>query len=57
MTWKNPKCICTAVYSETAGYYENVPVILRGTFYTYGVSAMRLSSLNEEMKNYEYFVI
>ena len=27
------------VYSETTGYYENVPVLLRGTFYTYGVSA------------------
>ena len=23
------------VYSETTGYYENVPVLLRGTFYTY----------------------
>ena len=27
------------VYSETTGYYENVPVLLRGMFYTYSVSA------------------
>ena len=27
------------VYSETTGYYENVPVLLRGTFFTYSVSA------------------
>ena len=26
-------------------------------FYTYSVSAMKLSSLNEDMKNYEYIVI
>ena len=46
------------VYSETTGYQENVPVFLRGTtFYTYSVGAMKLSSLNEDMKNHEYFVI
>ena len=44
------------VYSETTGY-ENVPVLLICTFYTYSVSAMKLSTLNEDMKNYEYFVI
>ena len=27
------------VYSETTGCYGNVPVLSRGTFYTYGVSA------------------
>ena len=27
------------VYSETTGCYENVPLLLRGAFYTYGVSA------------------
>ena len=27
------------VYSETTGCYGNVPVLLRGMFYTYGVSA------------------
>ena len=27
------------VYSETTGYQENVPVLLRGTFYTDSVSA------------------
>ena len=32
---KNPK-MYKFVYSETTGYYENVPVLLRGTFYTYG---------------------
>ena len=42
----------------TTGYYENVPVLLRGTFCTYSISAMkRLSSLNADMINYEYFVI
>ena len=30
---------CINLYSETTGYYENVPVLLRGTFYTYSVSA------------------
>ena len=55
--WKNPKCI-SLYYCETTGYYENnVPLLLRGTFYTYSVSTMKLASLNEEMKNYEYFVI
>ena len=29
----------------TTGYYENVPVLLRGTFYTYSISALKLSSL------------
>ena len=29
--------------SETTVYYKNVPVLLRGTFYTYSVSAMKLS--------------
>ena len=43
--------------SETTVYYKNVPVLLRGTFYTYSVSAMKLSWLSEHMKNYEYFVI
>ena len=43
--------------SETTVYYKNVPVLLRGTFYTYSVSAMKLSWLSEDMKNYEYFVI
>ena len=27
------------VYSETTGCFENVLLLLRGTFYTYGVSA------------------
>ena len=27
------------VDSKTTGYYENVRVLLRGTFYTYSVSA------------------
>ena len=36
--WKNPK-MYKFVYSETTGYYENVPVLLRGTFFTYSVSA------------------
>ena len=31
---KNPK-MYKLVYSETTGHYENVPVLLRGTFYTY----------------------
>ena len=45
------------VYSETTSYDENVPVLLRGTFYTYSVSTMKLSSLNDEdMQNHEYFV-
>ena len=35
---KNPK-MYKLVYSETTGHYENVPVLLRGTFYTYSVSA------------------
>ena len=35
---KNPK-MYKFVYSETTGCYENVPLLLRGTFYTYGVSA------------------
>ena len=42
------------VYSETTGFYENVPVLLRGTFYTYSVSSMKLSSLDKDMKNHEY---
>ena len=35
---KNPK-MYKFVYSETTGCYENVPLLLRGTFYTYSVSA------------------
>ena len=35
---KNPK-MYKFVYSETIGYYENVPLLLRGTFNTYSVSA------------------
>ena len=35
---KNPK-MYKFIYSETTGCYENVPVLLRGTFYTYSVSA------------------
>ena len=35
---KNPE-MYKFVYSETTGCYENVPLLLRGTFYTYGVSA------------------
>ena len=35
---KNPK-MYKFVYSETTGWYENVPLLLRGTFYTCGVSA------------------
>ena len=45
------------VYSETTGYYENVPVLLRGTFFTYSVKVqikMKLSSLYEDMKNHEF---
>ena len=42
------------VYSETTGFYENVPVLLRGTFYSYSVSSMKLSSLDKDMKNHEY---
>ena len=34
----NPK-MYKFVYSETTGCYGNVPVLSRGTFYTYGVSA------------------
>ena len=45
------------VCSETSSDYKNVPVLLRGTFYTYSVSEMKLSSMNENMKNHEYFVI
>ena len=45
------------MWNYCTGYYENVPVLLRGTFYTYIVSAMNLSSLIEDMKNYECFVI
>ena len=34
------------VYSETTGYYENVPVLLRGTFcaYAYSVSANKIET-------------
>ena len=39
------------VCSATTGYDENVPVLLRGTFYTYSISAMKLSSLNADVKN------
>ena len=35
---KNPK-MYKFVYSETTGCYKNVPLLLRGTFYTYSVSA------------------
>ena len=47
------------VYSETTGYYENVAVLLSGTFYTYSVSANKNETfiINEDMKNHEYFVI
>ena len=45
------------VYCATTGYYEDVPVLLRGTFYTYSISAMKLLSFNADVKNYEYFVI
>ena len=47
------------VYSETTGYYENGPVLLSGTFYTYSVSANKNETfiINEDMKNHEYFVI
>ena len=46
-------------YSETTGYYENVAVLLSGTFYTYSVSANKNETfiINEDMKNHEYFVI
>ena len=46
------------VYSETTGCYENVPVLLRGTFYTYSVSANKnetfVIKINEDMKNHEF---
>ena len=45
--WKNPKCTKLCIYSETTGYYKNVPLLLRGAFYRHSVSAMKLSSLNE----------
>ena len=47
------------VYGETTGYYENVPVLLSGIFYTYSVSANKNETfiINEDMKNHEYFVI
>ena len=48
VSWHMEKCVYKFVYSETTGYYENVPVLLRGTFYTYSVSAN---------KNHEHFVI
>ena len=32
------------VYSETTGYYENVPILLRGTFYAYSVSANKIET-------------
>ena len=41
------KVVYILLYSETTGYYENVPVLLRGAFYRHSVSAMKLSSLNE----------
>ena len=31
------------VYSETTSYYENVPGLLRGIFYTYSVVSVKLS--------------
>ena len=39
VSWHMEKSTYKFVYSETTGYYENVPVLLRGTFYTYSVSA------------------
>ena len=36
------KCKMCLYISATTGYYENVPVLLRGTFYTYSISAMKL---------------
>ena len=54
--WKNPKCIKLYIVKLLV-IMKNVPVLLRGTFYTHSVSAMKLSSLNEDMKNHEYFVI
>ena len=47
------------VYSETTGYYENVPVLLR-SFYTVQCKCNETFInilLNEDMKNHEYFVI
>ena len=41
------------VYSETTGCYENVSLLLRGTFYTYGVSANKNEAF-EDMKNHEF---
>ena len=33
------------VHSETTGgYYENVPILLRGTFYAYSVSANKIET-------------
>ena len=45
--------------SETTGYYENGPVLLSGTFYTYSVRANKNETfiINEDMKNHECFVI
>ena len=40
VSWHMEKSMYKFVYSETTGYnYKNVPVFLRGTFYTYSVSA------------------
>ena len=52
---KNPK-MYKFVYSETIGYYENVPVLLRGTFNTYSVSANEneTSIIKWDMKNHEF---
>ena len=50
--WKNPK-MYKFVYSETTGYYENVPVLLRGTFFTYSVSANKNETFIIIMKTWK----
>ena len=60
VSWHNGKThVHKFVYSETTGHYENVPVLLSGTFYAYSVSANKNETfiINEDMKNHEYFVI